>query len=204
MPERKKLGFKISIETGPVKITIGFKEILILLSLLGIGGNSVKGHFADRFGFKQDQVITANDAYQDSMITELRADMFILKEYIKERAMIPVELKRHPSVSPEEVEEIAIGTFEKLEIKKEKILVKKFEEDSIRKARLYEDVGAVQMTIPNKSNTEVFRMEKYDLRIYKEERRELDSDNPDELIRIKELDKKIGEIEKQLEKEGKR
>lgn len=204
MPERKKLGFKISIETGPVKITIGFKEILILLSLLGIGGNSVKGHFADRFGFKQDQVITANDAYQDSMITELRADMFVLKEYIKERAMIPVELKRHPSVSPKEAKEIVTSTFEDLESKKEEILIEKFEEDAVRKAKLYEDIGAVQMTIPNKSNAEVFRMEKYDLRIYKEERRELDSDNPDELIRIKELDKKIGEIEKQLEKEDRR
>lgn len=202
MPEKRKLGFKISIETGPVKITIGFKEILILLSLLGIGGNSVKDHFADKFGFKQDQVITANDAYQDSMITELRADMFILKEYIKERAMIPVELKRHPSVSPEEAKEIAISTFGNLESKKEEILIEKLKEDFVRKAKLYEDIGTVQMVIPNKSIKDVDRMDRYDLEMYREERKELDADDPDNIIRIKELDKNIEEIEKRLKKGG--
>lgn len=123
------------IKIGRFTIEFTIRDILLLVFILFTFG---KSQYQDWLGIKQEKAESANSNVQDERIVTLEQEINIFKEYIK------VKEEEKYTVKGDEV----VGRpFEDFEREKEEKISMALEKDSLRKAKLYEEFGAVQRAL---------------------------------------------------------
>ena len=120
---------------GKFNIEFTIRDIILLVFILFTFG---KSQYQDWLGIKQENAESANSNVQDERIVILEQEINTFKEYIKGTGE-----EKHTVMGDER----EVRPFEDFEREKEERIAIALEEDSLRKAELYEEHGAVQRTL---------------------------------------------------------